>query len=793
MITIFQNIKSIDVPHHRTIDFVLTRIKEGNSKDLLFNIRKESDKNARNELKKGLPSILFSGQFPNRKTGAKPIEHSGFIILDIDNIKPEDIAYEKETICKSEFVHACFLSPSANGFKVLVKIPADIKRHTDYFNGLEKYFSEALDIELDTSGKNIGRVCYESFDPDIYINEKSAVFVDLIEPIVKEKYIDIPTIPVTDLSEIEKRVITWWNKNYTYQEGAKHSSTIALIGAFNRFGVSEMSALSYCNSLSTNSQSHKANETRVRDIYFRYGSAFGSEKFEDVAKTKDVTNRITGKDIDIAVEVLKEYSEFQEFTPVELEKVAETMQSNAKVKKPNNGRVFWYYDDGKLKIDIQDMFTFINDCGYWIYYPVKAPDNYQYIKIENNIIRHVDTRDIKNTVLNFVNNNDQNAVYNVLNERTKYWNEKFLNVLPSIDPSILRDSKYISYFPTKSGVYKVTKDSIDKIDYVDLVEGYVWDTQITSKDFNYTNPDGDFKKLTYNISGGAQNFDSLRTVIGYLLHNYKDPANSKAVFLFDKNITQLDGEPEGGSGKSLLFEGIKWLREVACVTGDRIDFKKSFVFQEVSESTQITWIDEPDKDLDMKNFFTRITNGLPIEKKNKNVIYIPNEKAPKFGFTTNFKPKGSSGSHKRRRIDFGVSAHYNINHTPIDEFSKNFFTEWDDSEWNQFFTFYLDCVKYFLLNGVIKQEDEGSEFLEYATEFGVEFTEYLINDGALTRWMNKGSLNTFDEYKYFVSNYEHDEILIKKFLFRVRKVLSLKNIKFKESGKGERRAITFSI
>ena len=163
----------------------------------------------------------------------------------------------------------------------------------------------------------------------------------------------------------------------------------------------------------------------------------------------------------------------------------------------------------------------------------------------------------------------------------------------------------------------------------------MWESQITEREFLYTERGGDFEKFVKNLSGGGNDFDCLKSIIGYMLHNYKDPANAKAVFLYDRNISQIDGEPEGGSGKSLLAEGLKKIREVACILGDRVDFKKSFVFQEISESTQIAWVDEMPKNTDYQPFFGRLTNALPIEKKNQNVITLPNDKSPKFFFTQN--------------------------------------------------------------------------------------------------------------------------------------------------------------
>ncbi len=66
-ITIFKNIKETEAPFYRDISDILERIKLGSSKELIKSIRKEKDKSSRQELKKRLPAICFSGTFNKRQ------------------------------------------------------------------------------------------------------------------------------------------------------------------------------------------------------------------------------------------------------------------------------------------------------------------------------------------------------------------------------------------------------------------------------------------------------------------------------------------------------------------------------------------------------------------------------------------------------------------------------------------------------------------------------------------------------------------------------------------------------
>jgi hypothetical protein len=62
-ITIFQSIKDTSAPFHRDVMDLLDRVRNGSSRDLVKEIRKQKDKSARNELKKETASDMFFGYF----------------------------------------------------------------------------------------------------------------------------------------------------------------------------------------------------------------------------------------------------------------------------------------------------------------------------------------------------------------------------------------------------------------------------------------------------------------------------------------------------------------------------------------------------------------------------------------------------------------------------------------------------------------------------------------------------------------------------------------------------------
>ena len=160
-ITIFRDIKDINGPNHITLSQSLKRIKEGKSKELISQIR-EGDK----EAKKKLPVVCFSGEFSSRKDDAL-FEHSGIIVLDFDHV---DVEETKQALGTDDYVYACWTSPSGDGVKALVRI-TNPERHRDHFRAISRYFERKYALEVDPSGINESRACFESYDPDILIKD----------------------------------------------------------------------------------------------------------------------------------------------------------------------------------------------------------------------------------------------------------------------------------------------------------------------------------------------------------------------------------------------------------------------------------------------------------------------------------------------------------------------------------------------------------------------------------------------------------------------------------------------
>jgi hypothetical protein len=268
MVTIFKNIFSQE-PHYITVNQALNRIKYGKSKEKVLEIRNQLDKERANRLKSNLPSVCFSGKF-SKRTDDGLIEHSGFICLDFDKLS--DVNKRKEELKQDKYIYACWISPSGKGLKALVKI-ADKSKHREHFEALQKHFKD-----IDKSGINVSRVCYESWDEDIYINENAEVFTQFI----KTEKLKVKEIK-KDYFDIFQNLLKWLtNKGDAFVLGERNIFLYKLASACNRFGIPQDDCFSLCkNEFLINDNSFSERELgRVVKSAYKLTSAFATAVFE---------------------------------------------------------------------------------------------------------------------------------------------------------------------------------------------------------------------------------------------------------------------------------------------------------------------------------------------------------------------------------------------------------------------------------------------------------------------------------------------------------------------------------
>jgi hypothetical protein len=672
----------------------------------------EKNKPERQELKKLLPAICFSGTF-NKRTDASLIQHSGLICLDFDGYsKQKELLQDKENLTKNKYVFSVFISPSGNGLKVLVKIPADADNHTNYFNSLEKYFNSPY---FDKTSKNVSRVCYESYDPLLHINENSSVWDLIEEPEYNEviKTRDQPTIPITDENKIVEILVKWWTKKYPMSEGQRNQNCYVLAMAFNDFGVNKGLASYVLNQYASEDFTTREIAQTI-DSAYKNTANFGTKYYEDEERINNIRAKLRRGVSKKEIRIQLQDSHLDSDT---IESVLN------KVEEENAKQTFWDRNDkGVIRIIHIQFKQFLEDNGFYKYCP-EGGKNYVFVKVTNNLIDHTSEKEIKDFVLNHLLELDDIAVYNYFADQTRFFREEFLSMLSTIDIYFIADTKNAAYLYYKNCAVKITKDGVSTLDYLDL-GGYVWNDHVIDRNFVMcgVSNDFDFKKFVSNINGGDEGrIKSMESTLGFLLHGYKNLSFCPAVILNDEVISD---NPEGGTGKGLLMNALSKMKKLVVIDGKSFAFERSFAYQLVSADTQILCFDDVRKHFDFERLFSVITEGLTLEKKNKDAIKIPFAKSPKIAMTTNYAIKGAGNSFARRKWELELHQYYTKEYTPLDEFGKLMFGDWNDDDWCEFDNYMIGCLTNYLRTGLVKSKFVNLKIRQLSAETCHEFIEW---------------------------------------------------------------------
>ncbi len=742
VVTIFKNIRETETPFFKDVTYLLERIKEGKSKDLCNKIRNEKNKTNRNDLKKQLPAICFSGKF-NKRSDASIVEHSGLICLDFDGYpKKKEMLEDKERFQKNKYVFSVFVSPSGLGLKVLIKIPAEPDNHNKYFNSLKKEFDSPY---FDTTSKNLSRVCYESYDPLLFLNTNSSLWESIEEEEYEEKstFKDVPMLKITDENKIVEILLKWWSSNYPMVEGSRNHNVYVLAMAFNDFGINKTLASFVCNQYASSDFTTREIETTINSAYQKTQN-FGTKYYEDTETINEIKQRL--KRGESKKEIRKDLKD----TNLDIDEI-ETVIEKAEAE---GSEKFWSKNEkGTIKV-IPILFKkYLEDSGFYKYCP-EGSKNYVFVKVTNNLIDHTSEKEIKDYVLDYLYSFEDVSIYNYFADQTRLFREEFLTLLSTIDIYFIADTPKTSYLYYKNCAVQITKNEITAIDYVDL-GGYVWKDHVIDRMYKECETiECDYKTFIENICAkNTTRTTAMESTIGFLMHGHKNLSYCPAVILNDEVISD---NPEGGTGKGIFMNALSHMKKLVTIDGKAFTFERSFAYQLVSADTQILCFDDVKKYFDFERLFSVVTEGLTLEKKNKDAIKIPFSKSPKICITTNYAIKGAGNSFARRKWELELYQHYSKEYTPQDEFGRLFFGDWNDDEWCVFDNYMIQCLQLYLKEGLIQSEFVNLRIRQLSAETSHDFVEWcgLLDDNIKNTKLEFGIKIYLNEmYFDFVNEY----------------------------------------
>lgn len=171
-----------------SIGVLLNSIRSGMYKEKIAWVRAAlPDKSEYVRRKKTLPAVTFSCCVKYRGLEINPknpksgpvnlVSTTRLIVLDFDHLA-DNVEITKQKLKNDPMVFACFKSPGGEGLKAILhtkKIETK-EDHREFYYAAEKYFHAVHNLKTDPACKDIARLCYLSYDPDLYVNPRPSLF-----------------------------------------------------------------------------------------------------------------------------------------------------------------------------------------------------------------------------------------------------------------------------------------------------------------------------------------------------------------------------------------------------------------------------------------------------------------------------------------------------------------------------------------------------------------------------------------------------------------------------------------
>jgi len=447
-------------------------------------------------------------------------------------------------------------------------------------------------------------------------------------------------------------------------------------------------------------------------------------------------------------------------------------------------------ENGRIKISRIRFKKFLESEGFCKY---KIESNHLFVRVENNIVEEIDSVDVKEFVMNYLERmateefegtNRNEIIEALIKSANQLFTQQFLEFLITRNIEFNKDTFNTGYFYYKNGFVEVSIGKIDFHNYKNLKK-HIWKKQIIDRNYNKSSKRSVFEDFLFNICrSDVKRYEALKSAIGYLLHTHKDPSITKSIVFIDEKLS--DGA-FGRSGKGLVIKSISKVRNVVVEDGRNFNPSKNFAFQRVKADTNIIGFEDIREKFPFERLFSIITDGITIERKNKDEIHIGYSESPKVVISTNFSISGVDDSTMDRQFIIEFSDYYNKTHRPVHDFGKPFFGSWTDDEWSNFDNFMIGCLQLYLKKGLVTYEfvnlDKKKMIDETCQEF-VEFAEDIIGIG---KEYEKKEL-----YESFKKEYEDfDKLTQSKFTRWLKVWGKVKNYEVQESKSGGKRNIRF--
>lgn len=232
-----------------SLNEILEEIKTGTYKDdveCLRGFKQMGNDVLANSLKNKLFGFTTSGTFGAPRSKDTIETYSQVICLDFDNVQETELEELKRSVSNCPYTLASFISPSGQGLKVFILVDSNADTHTETYIQAGNYYKELTGFDYDAKCKDITRLCFVSYDPELFYNENAEVFSmeEKTQPAVSGVRRESTNIIATEETLYE--CLKFTEKKKQYYNGNRNNFICLFANNANRWGISEAETLAFC-------------------------------------------------------------------------------------------------------------------------------------------------------------------------------------------------------------------------------------------------------------------------------------------------------------------------------------------------------------------------------------------------------------------------------------------------------------------------------------------------------------------------------------------------------------------
>lgn len=473
----------------------------------------------------------------------------------------------------------------------------------------------------------------------------------------------------------------------------------------------------------------------IMDRIIRAGSE--SDLLKVKAKEELLALSLILKDPEDISQLTEKISDFLNVTKNDAKNLFKKARADYRPKKAQDtDGLFWRiefdeYNEPVLKVSMKDYVDFIIKELFAKHYLGKG---YIFINYKNNLVQEFSMPQIKDHILRLIDELDEKEnphkreiLEHLYRSVGTYFNEGLIECIPPKKITFKRDEPEKAFVYFKNGFVTLQKCKTMEFRGYEELAHPIWKDSIIQRGFKPREENSkrsEFEQFIKNVSGNnSQRFQSLCSAMGYLMHDYKDKANTKAVILCDEKISDSTSA-NGRTGKSLVGKALSYMKNSLRIDARNFTFDSQFAFQLVKLDTKLMDFNDAEGKFDFEKLFSVITDDMTVEYKKTQSFTIPFEESPKIMISTNYTIKGTGSSYRDRMFEIEFADYYSDSRKPIDEFHHRFFDDWDEEEWMRFDNFMLECLQLYLDKGLIKSQEINLSKRKLIDATSVDFVEF---------------------------------------------------------------------